>query len=375
MILMAYIEVVDRKKPYVVVYYVNGKKRRKSFSNKKDAQKFKKQVEAEKELGELKDRSNIRFKDYAPLVFELRDKNASAQTKQNRSIYLKKLIEKYGNWKLAEITPVKIKKAFVELSNQYSNQVMLKIKQIFNIVFDSATEDEIMEYNPLTRIKYKISQKNIKKVNAANIYDIILYLYYAKQNFKYYLAIMLVYYTGMRIGEALALSLDDFNFEKNIIIINKSLQRNMEIGPTKTKKERKYPIIEEIAELYYEALYWHNENKKIYGDKYQDNRLFIAHEDGSPVSYNALKKYLERIDKKIGRKMRPHQIRHWYATMLRGMDPKDIGELGGWQDADTMLNVYQEHDGFRDETIMQLQQKYKSINIREKLEMLKENQN
>mgnify|MGYP003898636593 FL=1 len=372
---MAYIEVVDRKKPYVVVYYVNGKKRRKSFSNKKDAQKFKKQVEAEKELGELKDRSNIRFKDYAPLVFELRDKNASAQTKQNRSIYLKKLIEKYGNWKLAEITPVKIKKAFVELSNQYSNQVMLKIKQIFNIVFDSATEDEIMEYNPLTRIKYKISQKNIKKVNAANIYDIILYLYYAKQNFKYYLAIMLVYYTGMRIGEALALSLDDFNFEKNIIIINKSLQRNMEIGPTKTKKERKYPIIEEIAELYYEALYWHNENKKIYGDKYQDNRLFIAHEDGSPVSYNALKKYLERIDKKIGRKMRPHQIRHWYATMLRGMDPKDIGELRGWQDADTMLNVYQEHDGFRDETIMQLQQKYKSINIREKLEMLKENQN
>lgn len=39
------------------------------------------------------------------------------------------------------------------------------------------------------------------------------------------LALKLLFWTGMRIGEVLALTIGDINFSKNIISINKSLQR------------------------------------------------------------------------------------------------------------------------------------------------------
>jgi integrase len=363
---MAYIEKVDRNKPYVVVYYVNGNKRRKSFKTKKEANEFKKTVEAEKILGTLKDKSNVRLKDYAPMVFKIRDRKASFQTKQNRKYYLEKLFKMIGNWKIIEITAIRLKKLLLELSEENSDQVLIKYKQILNIVLDSAAEEDLIEYNPMLKVKFSISQKNLNEVKPISINDFKMYLTYARNIKKYYYGLLLMFYTGMRIGEVLALRLDDFNFEKNVIHVNKNLQKNMEIGEVKKGRSREYPIIEEIAELYYEVMLYHKNNERLMQNKYHNNNLFIAHEDGSYVSYNAFQMYLRRLDKKVGIKLRPHQLRHTFATFTRGLEIKDIQKMTGHKDIDTLVNIYQDHNGFRDETIQILQERYKKINIREK---------
>jgi len=362
---MAYIEEVERKKPYVVVYYADNNKRRKSFKTKKEANEFKKKIEAEKVLGTLKDKSNIRFKEYAPLVFQIRDRKASYQTKQNRKYYLKILLEKIGNWKIVEITAIRLKKLLFEFSEENSDQVLIKYKQIINIVLDSAAEEDIIEYNPMMKVKFAISQKNINDVKPIDINSFKTYLIYANEIKKYYFGLLLMFYTGMRIGEVLALKLEDFDFEKNVINVNKNLQKNMQIGEVKKGRHREYPIIEEIAELHYEVTLHHKHNKDLLENKYHDNNLFIAHYDGSYVSYNAFQMYLRRLDDKTSIKLRPHQLRHTFATFMRGIEIKDIQKMTGHKDVNTLVNVYQDHDGFKDETVEALNERYKKINIRE----------
>ena len=51
------------------------------------------------------------------------------------------------------------------------------------------------------------------------------YLEVAQENKKYYFILLLMLYTGMRVGEALALTFDDWDYDKKIIYINKNRQR------------------------------------------------------------------------------------------------------------------------------------------------------
>ena len=50
-----------------------------------------------------------------------------------------------------------------------------------------------------------------------------------KSNHKFKNIILLELYTGMRIGEILALTTDDINFESGTIIINKTLTKDLNI--------------------------------------------------------------------------------------------------------------------------------------------------
>jgi len=83
-------------------------------------------------------------------------------------------------------------------------------------------------------------------------------------------------YTGMRVGEALALTFDDWDSDKKIIYINKNRQRNGKIGPVKKDRPRTFPVHEKLKELNDEVMEWHENNKEILENDYEDNPLFIS---------------------------------------------------------------------------------------------------
>jgi len=357
---------------FQVRYMLDGKEISKSFKSEgftlKDiekaeaaAKKFAKEIEAKKTLNIAYDESNMRFKEYAEIVFKRHDKDASFQTKKNRRYALDFLYKHLGNWKLKEITATRIENLLIELSEDKSDQVLLKYKQILSIVLKSAKKKRLITYNPMLDVEIKISQKNLNEVKPIEIDTFKIYLEHAKENKKYYFGLLLMFLSGMRVGETTALKETDWDFDKNIISINKNRQRNGKIGPVKKGRNRTIPIHDKLSELYYEATYWNSENKKSFKSAYKNNSLLICNEDGSYIKYSAFREYLRRLDIKTGIKLRPHQLRHTFATFLRGMELKDIQAIGGWKDADTLINIYQDHDQFNDNTISTLNKKFKKI--------------
>lgn len=153
------------------------------------------------------------------------------------------------------------------------------------------------------------------------------------QNEKVKIAFLLLYWTGMRIGELLALTYDDIDTEKKIISITKSCQRidrQDVITPPKTPKSNRNVTIPSFLS---EALcsYYHT-----VGNFNPSERIFLF-----------TKSYMEREFVRISgianvQRIRLHDLRHSHASLLieMGFQPLAIAERLGHERIETTLNTY-----------------------------------
>lgn len=122
-----------------------------------------------------------------------------------------------------------------------------------------------------------------------------------------YYAFEMLYWTGMRLGECLALTMADFDFSKNTVRICKSYQRlegKDVITTPKTKKSVrtiKMPkFLAEEMKVYFEMLYGYKETDRIF----QVTKSYLHHE-------------MERGSKIAGvKKIRIHDLRHSHVSHL-----------------------------------------------------------
>lgn len=148
-----------------------------------------------------------------------------------------------------------------------------------------------------------------------------------------WLAFQILFWTGLRIGELLALTFADVDLDKRIISVNKSyqfLQGKEIITPPKTpKSNRKVNIpvflVQDIQD-YMESLY----------DVQPTDRVI-------PISKSKLEKEMQKGVKLSGvKKIRIHDLRHSHASLLieMGFSPKEIAERLGHENIETTLNTY-----------------------------------
>lgn len=148
-----------------------------------------------------------------------------------------------------------------------------------------------------------------------------------------YMAFMTLYWTGMRLGELLALNPKDVDLEKRTITITKSYQRLCKkdvITPPKTPKSKRVITIPEFlaADIrdYIDSLYELQEN----------DRLF-------PITKYYLEHEMQRGIKESGvKRIRVHDLRHSHASMLieLGFSPLEIANRLGYEKVETTLNTY-----------------------------------
>lgn len=122
-----------------------------------------------------------------------------------------------------------------------------------------------------------------------------------------YYAFEMLYWTGMRLGECLALTMADFDFNKNTVRICKSYQRlegKDVITTPKTKKSNrtiKLPkFLAEEMKVYFQMLYGYKETDRIF----QVTKSYLHHE-------------MERGSKLAGvKRIRIHDLRHSHVSHL-----------------------------------------------------------
>lgn len=143
----------------------------------------------------------------------------------------------------------------------------------------------------------------------------------------------LLYYTGIRIGELLALTCQDFHLTKGTVIISKSYRRihgQDSITPPKTPKSYRIIALPAFLEQLLKTFFNRHE-------KYEpEERIF-------PVSRYYVSKYLQEGCEHTGvKKIRIHDLRHSHASLLieMGCSPLLIAERLGHENVETTLNTY-----------------------------------
>ena len=148
-----------------------------------------------------------------------------------------------------------------------------------------------------------------------------------------WLAFQILFWTGIRIGELLALTFGDVDLDGKVITISKSYQRlkgKDVITPPKTpKSNRRVNIPQFLADDIRDY------KESLYAPQPEDRVI--------PVAKTFLEKEMKRGIKLSGmKKIHIHSLRHSHTSLLieMGVSPKEIAERLGHENIETTLNTY-----------------------------------
>jgi len=232
---------------YVKFVNLRGKEIRKSLkvpcSRKKEFKKnFIPLLKQKILLGEYDEGFKIeKFSWYASKYLKQKENIKSYHEFEN--IVNHQLLPVFGNMKIDKIKRGSIKEWVDEQLNKKTPKTLSKILSILKNIFHIAIEYEHIKDNPASSIKLP-SHKKTRDMQPFSEEEVKLLIENAEGFFKNYLAV--AFYTGMRPGEIIALTLSNVNLKEMYIEVNRRIKKGI-IDTPKTKNSiRKVPIPNEL---------------------------------------------------------------------------------------------------------------------------------
>ena len=218
---------------------------------------------------------------------------------------------------------------------RYSNSVIIKLTGKIKKGFKIAKEEKLISENIAENLIRPKSSKKNKEVVAFSLEEQKEFIQLIPTS-KYYMQYLIGLNTGMRMGEINALHIDDIDFEKKTININKTVTRDENAyafinDTTKTKAGTKEISINDIL---YDKLKEYCEDKKGY--------LFSEVRVISTSMVTSEMKRLCSNSEVIKITPSSHILRHTFATRCieSGMPAVVLAKFLGHTDVSITLNAY-----------------------------------
>lgn len=330
----------DGRKYYFSCYYVDKYGIRKKYKSKKYSGK------RECERAERKFLDNTEYKDLTDydVMFEdvfnewLEYKSSSVKTSTYYSIEhrLKKhILSFFEKYKLHSI---KINNILLWKKELMAKNLCIdntnKIIKYFQKILMYAVNNYDYDIKIVSKLQV-IKDESVKKENTSN------WNFWTYEDFKKFINVVdddyfrmifiFLYYTGVRIGELLALNWNDIDFIKKTLRINKTLSVKVNkeryiITSPKTKNSNRIIDLDDKLIKLLEKHY--KEESKIY----KFNKSFFVFGNLSFLSQTTLRRHLNNNIKKSKVKyITIHGFRHSHASLLinLGLDSRDVAERLG----------------------------------------------
>ena len=341
----------DSHKLWVSQVTLKNGKRKTVYGKTRKAVKDKMlKIQTDLSLNKYVDKSEIIVSDF---IKELVDEDRSLNVINDNSYLRKKETikrierEHIGAMPIQNVTEPDVL-SFLKTVTGYSDSVISKVFALLNRCFREAIRKEIIVKNPMDGVRKPKSNKQNIKVRALTVGEQkALINILSKKSIKYKEQMLLMLYTGMRMGEINALDVKDFNLTFKTITIRRSVTRDNKehtiIGKT-TKTYagmRTLPLSEPAVSLLtaYLQTYIPNSENLLFYD-YRAHKVITTSQVNMELC-RLLKKY-NIIDTDIPGKVSLPSLRHTYATRCieSGMPAKVLQMLLGHTDIKTTLNTY-----------------------------------
>ncbi len=307
------------------------KKKKRGFKTKREAQEYERnflanlQPNAEKIL--FSELSRIYLSDIKNRI------KVSTYARKER-IFESKLLPFFGESFISDISTLLIRNwQNAELKNNYKKSYFITVQKELNAIFNYAVKFYGLPANPLVKAGITNSSPLLREKAEINIWSAEEFNIFIENisNPEIYVIFNLLYYTGIRIGEALALNVNDIDFAEHRIAINKTYYKIKNIEYITTPKTAssirtiKIPgFLVDILSKYTDGIY----------DK--DARLF-------KTSRTNIHRCKNSIIRKLGLKnIRLHDFRHSHASILlnRGVDVVTVSKRLGHESVKMTLDTY-----------------------------------
>lgn len=186
-------------------------------------------------------------------------------------------------------------------------------------------------------LKLKEPRKKVDTLTKEQVQQVLQ----ATTNIRDRFLIQLLFETGLRIGEALALFMEDFVYDHGkghrIRLVDRG---ELENGAMLKTGEREIYVSQSLMDLYDDYLYEVIDELDL-----DSNFVFVklrGKDVGKPMEYWNVESLFKRLKKKTGINLHPHLFRHTHATIYyqKTKDIKQVQERLGHSQIQTTMNLY-----------------------------------
>lgn len=233
------------------------------------------------------------------------------------------------------------RRAYQKILNQYAltheRQTTMDFHHHLKAAIIDALDDGLLESDPTRRVIIKGKKASTKKSKFLNLVELQMLLRHLDlgDTISWDWFILLVAKTGLRFAEALALTPNDFDFEKQVLNVNKSWNYKEKVGhfqPTKNKSSNRTVIAD-----------WQmmSQFKVLIKGMQSDLPIFVN--EGQRIHNSSvnhlLEKYCNELDIPV---ISIHGLRHTHASLLlyEGVSIASVAKRLGHADTTTTQSTY-----------------------------------
>ncbi|MFB6364280.1 tyrosine-type recombinase/integrase [Paenibacillus elgii] len=329
---------------YSVEVIVDGKKKRKqketpSYPTAKEAYDAGIQIEADRRNGKLVDEKTITLKAWGNRWLEdcVLEREVRPTTLRNRQVALKALGKHVGELtRLKDITGDDYQQFLNNLKKSGKKRGTIREYHVsMRIMFADAVRKNIIAVSPVVGAVLPVFKQTVEEIEMGEaeipkflekeeLRQLLQVVRFCGKPQEYEIFLTLAY-TGLRIGELLALKISDFDEQSRVIKVTKTLTvtgklEKFHLGPPKNKSSiRKVTIGDSVIKAIKSQLAWREKMKNEILIDHDDGFIFWStYKPGFPASASYLSQRFDKLLKAAGLsdQLTPHSLRHTHVSLL-----------------------------------------------------------